>query len=101
MSRDGVSRLSELLYEDYEAFIQREWSDLDVVYLFVDGVYESVRRYTRNQTILCAWGVCSDGSKVLLHLSACSSESKDSWNHFFEELLSRGLRQPSATAIKV
>jgi transposase-like protein len=41
-----------------------------VVYLFVDGVYEAVRSYTRNQAILCAWSA------------------------FFEEMTGRGLRQP-------
>lgn len=94
LSRNAVSHLSESLYEEYEHFSQRDLSHLDIVYLFVDGVYESVRRYSRNQAILCGWGICSDGRKVLLHLSAVQSESEDSWNSFFEELLSRGLRQP-------
>ena len=94
LSRNAVSHLTESLYEEYEHFSQRDLSHLDIVYLFLDGVYESVRRYSRNQTILCGWGICSDGSKVLLHLSAVRSESEDSWTSFFEELLSRGLRQP-------
>jgi putative transposase len=94
LSRNAVSHLTETLYEEYEQFIQRDLSHLDIVYLFVDGVYESVRRYTRNQAILCGWGICSDGRKVLLHLSAVRVESEDSWSSFFEEMLSRGLRQP-------
>src|SRR3990170_7400248 len=91
LSRSSISRLTDSLYQEYEAFKQRDLSEYDVVYLFADGVYESVRSYTNNQTILCAWAICSDGRKVLLHLSAASSESEESWNSFFQELLDRGL----------
>lgn len=94
LSRSSFSRLTERLYEEYEAFAQRDLSDKDVVYLFVDGVYEAVRSYTKGQAILCAWGILSDGTKELLHLSAAGSESADSWRGFFEEMTARGLRQP-------
>lgn len=94
LSRSSVSRLTEELYREYEAFQARDLSSYDVVYLFVDGVYEAVRRYTRNQALLCAWAICSDGGKVLLHLSAASSESEAAWSTFFEEMIARGLRQP-------
>jgi putative transposase len=63
-----------------------------VVYLFVDGVYEAVRRYTRNQAILVAWGVCSNGEKVLLHMSAAGEENEAAWALMFNEMLDRGLR---------
>lgn len=94
LSRSSVSRLTEALHEEYEAFAARDLSELDVVYLFVDGVYEAVRSYTRNQAILCAWAICSDGSKQMLHLGCAGSESKDAWSAFFEEMTGRGLRQP-------
>lgn len=94
LSRSSVSRLSEALFAEYEAFTQRDLSSYDVVYLFVDGVYEAVRRYTNNQAILCAWGICSNGEKVLLHLGCVASESEDAWSSFFEEMLTRGLAQP-------
>lgn len=94
LSRSSVSRLTEALHDEYEAFAARDLSDLDVVYLFVDGVYEAVRSYTRNQAILCAWAICSDGSKQILHLACAGSETKDAWSAFFEEMTGRGLRQP-------
>lgn len=94
LSRSSVSRLTEALHDEYEAFAARDLSDLDVVYLFVDGVYEAVRSYTRNQAILCAWAICSDGSKQMLHLACAGSETKDAWSAFFEEMTGRGLRQP-------
>ncbi len=93
LSKSSVSRLADSLYREYETFSRRDLSEYDVVYLFADGVYESVRNYTNNQTILCAWAICSDGRKVLLHLAAASTESEESWSGFFRELLDRGLHQ--------
>jgi transposase-like protein len=93
-SRSMVSKLSERLYEQYREFSERDLSNLDVVYLFADGVYESVRRYTNNQALLCAWAICSDGSKHLLHIAAVESESVRAWEEFFENMKRRGLRQP-------
>jgi transposase-like protein len=94
ISKSGVSNLSKSLYSEYEAFRNRDLSEFDVVYLFVDGVYESVRRYTNNQAILCAWAILSDGRKVMIDLTAVESESEAAWSQFFGEMLSRGLRQP-------
>lgn len=94
LSRSSVSRLTDDLYQEYEAFASRDLSDFDVVYLFADGVYEAVRHYTRGQPVLCCWAVLSDGRKVLLHLSAAAGESSDAWTEFFEAMLARGLRQP-------
>lgn len=94
LSRSLTSRLTEELYAEYERWAGQDLSGYDVVYLFVDGVYESVRRYTNGQTILCAWGICSDGRKVLLGLRAVAGESSECWAAFFEELKGRGLAHP-------
>lgn len=94
ISRSGVSAMAEKFYKEYEEFSARDLSEYDIVYLFIDGVYEAVKNYTRNQAILCAWAICSDGSKRLLHLMAAESESSHCWNTFFQDMLDRGLRQP-------
>lgn len=94
LSRSVTSRLTEELYAEYERWVNQDLSSYDVVYLFGDGVYESVRRYTNGQTILCAWGICSDGRKVLLGLRAVASESAECWREFFEDLKARGLAHP-------
>jgi transposase-like protein len=94
VSRSSVSRICEQLHEEYEVFCEKDLSDLDVVYLFVDGVYEAVRDYTNNQAILCAWAICADGTKQMLHLGCVASESRDAWSAFFEEMIDRGLGQP-------
>jgi len=94
LSRSSVSQMTESLYAEYENFRNRDLSGYDVVYLSVDGVYESVRKYSKNQTILAAWAICSDGQKILLHLATAGQESESSWGDFFEEMIGRGLRQP-------
>ena len=43
-----------------------------------------------------AWGICSDGRKVLLHIEAAQSESEEIWSAFLEGMKNRGLRQPPA-----
>lgn len=94
ISRSEASRMSDSLYEEYERWREQDLSGYDVVYLFADGVYESVRSISGGQTILCVWGVCSDGRKVLLGLEAVASESASCWEAHFDGLIERGLPQP-------
>lgn len=94
LSKSTVSKLNEKLQKEYEEFSQRDLSSFDVVYLFIDGVYEGVRHYTNNQALLCCWGILSDGTKQLINIMTVQSESQTAWEMFFEDMLSRGLRQP-------
>jgi transposase-like protein len=42
--RSSVSRIAEALQDELEAFAQRDLSGLDVLYLFADALYQSLRR---------------------------------------------------------
>jgi putative transposase len=44
LSKSAVSEITDRLWEEYEAFSQRDLSELPLVYLVVDGVYEAMRR---------------------------------------------------------
>lgn len=95
LSKDSVSEITESLSEEYERFVSRDLSGYDVVYLFIDGVYESLRREAGfKEAILVAWGILSNGRKVLLHLSLGNKESYESWKQFFRNMIGRGLRMP-------
>lgn len=94
VSRSEASRMSEVLYEEYQRWTDRDLSEYDVIYLFADGVYESVRSISGGRAILCVWGICSDGRKVLLGLEAVTSESADCWEAHFDDLIERGMSQP-------
>jgi transposase-like protein len=94
LSRSTVSELSETLWEDYDAFCQRDLSSFEVEYLFIDAVYEGLRQWGCSQGILCAWGICRDGSKVLLHLALGSRESYQNCLDFIRDMVRRGLQAP-------
>jgi len=94
LSKSAVSEVTEKLWQEYEAFCKRDLSGFDVVYVFCDAVYESLRRCGASQAILVSWGICSNGGKVLLHLSTGSKESYDAWLEHLRSLVSRNLPLP-------
>ncbi len=95
LSRSSVSRLAEVLWTEYEEFSERDLSDYDIEYLWLDAVYESMQRHlSRKEGIFAAWGVCRDGSKVLLALDVGIRESTAAWTEFIHGLIRRGLREP-------
>ena len=95
LSRSAVSVVTEALWEEYEAFTKRDLGSFDVVYLFCDAVYESIRQQAGvGQAVLVTWGICSDGRKVLLHMSMGSKESNDAWLEHLRSLVSRNLPAP-------
>jgi transposase-like protein len=95
LSKSAVSRVTEVLWEEFEAFAKRDLSSFDVVYLFCDAVYESLRQQAGcRQAILVTWAICSDGSKVLLHLSLGNKESSDAWLEHLRSVVSRNLPLP-------
>jgi len=80
LSKDAVSELTEELWEEYEQLCRRDLSGYDVVYLFADAVYESLRQQVgMKEAILCSWGITSAGHKVLLHIGLGNKESYESW----------------------
>jgi putative transposase len=67
-----------------------------VEYLFLDAVYESLRRYGAKEGVLCAWCVTTEGRKVLLHLTVGNKESEACWTEFLRAMIARGLRMPTS-----
>lgn len=95
LSRSAVSVLTEDLWHEYEQFQKRDLSRLAVEYLFLDAVYESLRKECgQSEGILVAWGILADGRKVLLHLALGNKESEVCWKGFARDLVRRGLRPP-------
>ena len=94
ISRTAVSEITDQLWEHYQAFCHRDLSEFDVCYLFLDSIYESLRRYGAKEGILAAWAITTDGRKVLLHLAVGNKESEACWTEFLRNMVSRGLRIP-------
>ena len=95
ISKSAVSEVTDRLWEQYQAFTTRDLSDVDVEYLFVDAIFESLRRHGAKEALLVAWGIASDGRKHLLHLAVGNKESETCWTGFFRNLLDRGMRRPT------
>ncbi len=69
---------------------------MEVEYLFLDAVYESLRRYGAKEGVLAAWCITTDGRKVLLHLAVGNKESEACWTEFLRDMIGRGLRTPTS-----
>ena len=97
MSKSSVSKVTEVLWGEFEAFQKRDLSDLDVEYLFLDAIYETLRkRYGMKEAVLCAWGILRTGEKVIIHLGLGNKESYEDWLEFLRDMVSRGLRTPTS-----
>ena len=95
LSRSSVRRVAEVLWKEYEEFTERDLSDYDLEYLWLDAVYEPMRKHlSKKEGIFAAWGVCRDGEKVLLSLDLGVRESTGSWTEFIHGMIRRGLREP-------
>src|SRR5215471_2655120 len=95
ISKSAVSKITDRLWADYQAFIARDLSEVEAEYLFVDAVFESLRRHGAKEALLVGWCIDSEGRKHLLHLSVGNKESEACWTEFFRHMLARGLRMPT------
>ncbi len=95
LSRSSVSRVTEVLWEEYEAFSERDLSGFGVVYLFCDAVYESLRQQANmDEAVLLTWRILQDGRKVLIHMSLGNKESEEDWLEHLRDMVRRGLPTP-------
>jgi putative transposase len=96
VSRSAVSEITDRLWQEYREFCERDLSGIEVEYLFLDAVYESLRRYGAKEGVLAAWCITTDGRKVLLHLAVGNKESEACWMEFLRDMVGRGLRIPTS-----
>lgn len=94
LTRSAASVVCERLWGEYQAFAQRDLGDLDVVYLFLDGVAERLHLGQPREAVLAAWGIDLKGGKHLLALLPGLKESTDACIDFLRDLKARGLRDP-------
>jgi len=95
ISKSAVSEITDRLWADYQAFLARDLSGVEAEYLFVDAVFEALRRHGAKEALLVAWCIDSEGRKHLLHLAVGNKESEACWTEFFRHMLARGLRMPT------
>jgi putative transposase len=93
ISHEEVSKANKELTAGVEKWRNRDLSQEQIKYLFVDGVIFKMRlKYSvENVPVLVAVGVTEDGTKLVLGLQGGDKESATNWREFFKDLKSRGL----------
>ena len=94
LSASTVARLKTKWQAELAAWSTRRLDELEVVYLWVDGVYVKAGLEDRKAALLVALAGLSDGRKVLLALESGQRESTESWSGLLRDLRARGLRAP-------
>jgi transposase-like protein len=94
LSASTVSRLKEKWHGEYEEWLARPLDELEVVYLWVDGVYVKAGLEKEKSAVLVAVAGLSDGTKIMLTLEAGHRESEASWSSLLRKLKKRGLKRP-------
>ena len=94
LSEASVARLKAKWQVQYEQWRGRGLEELEVVYLWVDGIYVKAGLERDRACILVALAGLSDGTKVFVGLEAGHRESIESWSGMLRDLRQRGLREP-------
>ena len=94
LSRSTASRICARLRDEFEAFRQRDLTDIELDYLFLDGSHFKMHDGQRAEPVLVAYGITTVGQPALLAVEPGGSESHDAWAGFLEDLTHRGLRVP-------
>jgi len=90
-----ASRVSQQMDENFEAWRKRSLAGLDLLYLFVDGMYLKLdRERDEKQPVLLAYGILWDGKKVLLHVDVGDRKRYEACLGFLRDMTERGLRPP-------
>jgi transposase-like protein len=96
LSRSSISRANKALYESFRAWRLRDLSGVELVYLFLDGVYLKMRvGGTEAEAVLVAHGVTAEGKREMVGLMLGGRESEASWKALLSNLEIRGLRPPA------
>jgi len=94
LSAPSIARLKAGWHAEYEVWKTRAVEELDVVYLWVDGVYVKAGLEKEKAAILVVLAGLRDGQKVILAVESGYRESTESWSAILRDLKRRGLRAP-------
>jgi transposase-like protein len=97
LSPSSILRLKADWQEQYSAWKRRDLSELDIVYLWADGIYVKAGLEKEKAALLVLIGATSTGEKVILAVESGQRESTESWSSALRDLKARGLRAPKLT----
>lgn len=94
LSPGSIERLKACWKSGYEAWKSRSLAGLDVVYMWVDGVYVKAGLEKDKAALLVAIAALRDGSKVVLAVESGHRESVEGWSGILRDINRRGLKAP-------
>lgn len=94
LGHDVVSRLKKSWIKEFEIWNKRDLSNLNCTYVYVDGLYQSLRNETDKVCILAMIGIDENGKKHLVAMQSGFRESTQSWREFLVDLTNRGFKCP-------
>jgi transposase-like protein len=94
VSESVISRLREKWQIEHSAWKARDLSKLEVVYMWLDGVYVKAGLEKEKAALLVVLVGLSDGSKVFVAVEPGHRESTEGWSQVLRDLRDRGLRGP-------
>ena len=94
LSPGSVARLKTAWQAEYDTWCQRPLGHLEVVYLWVDGIYVKAGLEKEKAALLTVIAALRDGRKVVLAVTPGQRESTESWSALLRDLKQRGLNCP-------
>ncbi len=94
LSATTITRLTSQWQDEAKTFQDRDLSNSDYVYLWVDGIHLKVRLEQEKLCLLVMIGVRSDGRKELVALTDGFRESTESWADLLRGCRRRGMAAP-------
>jgi putative transposase len=92
LSPASLLRLKAQWQLEYEAWKQRRLDDLEMIYIWADGLYVKAGLEDTKAALLAMIGVLTNGQKVILAVESGQRESKESWGMILRDLRTRGLK---------
>jgi len=94
LSASTVARLKEQWQMEWEEWNRRSLEGLEVVFLWVDGIYVKAGLEKEKAALLVVIGGLSDGRKIVLAVAPGYRESTESWSGVLRDLKERGMNYP-------
>ncbi len=98
LSPATITRLTEDWKAEARAFMARDLSGTDYVYVWADGIHVNIRLEEARLCLLVMIGVRIDGRKELIALADGYRESTESWADLLRDCARRGMRGPVLAA---
>jgi transposase-like protein len=95
LSPSSISRLNRQFKEEFGKWKGRRLDDLEIVYIWVDGVYLKAGISDEKLCALVIIGADRTGKKQLLAIEEGYRESKESWLSLLRDLKVRGMNEPA------